>query len=92
MLLSIWISSELPFGEDEQHAFLVHAQAGAGGGGGADVGSGLIFHGSVGYGYRISERLDLTLEYGRLEASKGTFEAESFLAGLSWNLNQVFFR
>ena len=82
----------MPFPDDERHALFFGAEAGAGGGGGADVGSGLVFHFGAGYRYDLTRDLALELEFGKVEASQGTFEAESFQLGVTWKLNRPWLR
>lgn len=80
-----------PFGDDA-HSFSVTGEAGAGGGGGVDVGDGLIFHLSAGYRFAFGERLSFLFDIGKVEASDGSFEGESYTFGLAWHLPRAYFR
>ncbi len=76
----------------EGHAFFAGGEIGAAGGAGVDVESGLIYHASGGWRYEFGERTFVTLELGRVEADRGSFEAGSLIAGLGWNLARAYAR
>ena len=73
----------------ERHHFRVGGETGAGGGGGVDVASGLLFHFSGGYRYDLGRSTSVSLEFGKAEASRGTFEAESWTFGLGVDLQRA---
>ncbi len=72
--------------------FYVQYHAGAAGGGGADVASGLIHEFSAGWRYRVRPSFDFGLEFGKLEADRGTFEGQSIAATFSWQLSRPLLR
>ncbi len=76
----------------EGHAFFVAGELGAAGGARVDVESGLIYHASGGWRYEFGERTFATLEFGRVEADRGSFEAGSLIAGLGWTLARAYAR
>ena len=75
-----------------RHHFGLSAEAGAGGGGGVDVGSGLIAHLAAGWRYDLSDDFQIDLEFGKVEANHGSFEAESISFGVIWNLSRALLR
>jgi len=74
----------------EQHSFHVRGEMGAAGGAGVDVGSGLIYTVSAGYRYRMGKHLFFQAEAGKVEADRGSFEAELWQLGIGWHLGRAF--
>jgi len=77
---------------DSPHAFSVLGEIGAAGGGDVDVGSGLIYAGSVGYRYRIAERVHLLAEYGFTKSDNGPYEANHTKVGIGWSIARPAYR
>lgn len=77
---------------DERHHFSISMEAGAGGGGGMDVGSGLIWQFHSGWRYDLSERTALSAEFGYMQPNRGSFAAETFQIGWTWDLNRAVLR
>ena len=88
----VGIAYEYFLPENKDHSFLLRAETGAAGGGGVDVGSGLVYTATAGYRYHISERFFAQAEIGKLEADRGSFEAESWQLGFGMNLGRVYRR
>ncbi|MFT5292044.1 MAG: hypothetical protein ACI8QS_002849 [Planctomycetota bacterium] len=78
--------------EDENHNFSLSMEGGAGGGGGMDVGSGLIWQWQAGWRYELTEQSSVSAEFGNMQPNHGTFEAETFQLGFTWNLNRAVLR
>jgi hypothetical protein len=77
---------------DERHHFFVSGLAGAGGGGGMDVGSGLLYQAGAGYRYEWTDTTSLLVEWGYTQPDRGSFQAETFEIGVSWDLQRAFLR
>ncbi len=67
-------------------------EAGAAGGGNVDVGSGLVFHSAAGLAIDLTRSTFVQLEWGKTEASDGTFEAEAITLSLGWTLQRPVLR
>jgi hypothetical protein len=81
-----------PFANARFHTVTVRGELGAGGGGDVDVRSGLIYHMAAGWRFQYSRDLALNLEYGVVDADRGTFHGESLTVGISYALNRAVLR
>lgn len=72
--------------------FYVQYHAGAAGGGGADVGSGLVHEFAAGWRYQVRPSFGMGLEFGKLEADSGSFEAQSVAVTFSWSVTRPLLR
>ena len=84
------VAYEYDFPENEDHAFVLRGEVGAAGGGGVDVGPGLVYSATAGYRYHYSRRVFFQAEIGKLEADRGSFEAESWLLGIGVKLDRAY--
>ena len=75
---------------DERHHFFAYGEVGAGGGGDMDVGSGIIYQVGAGYRYEVTEATSLLVDWGFTQPDRGSFEAETFQIGISWDLHRAF--
>jgi len=57
-----------------------------------DVGSGLIYQAHAGYRYELTEKASLSVEWGYMQPDRGSFEAETFQIGISWDLHRAFLK
>lgn len=66
----------------------LHFEGGPAGGGGADLESGLIGVFSGGVGIPITDRVLFHLDWGKMEASQGSWEAEAVTTGITWRVQR----
>ena len=78
--------------DDWRHVFSLTGEVGAAGGGGIDVGSGLIYQVGAGYRFEWTDRLSIGLNFGKMEANEGSFNAEAYTVSVLWNLNRARYR
>ncbi len=88
----VGIAYEYFLPDSKEHSFLIRGEVGAGGGGGVDVGSGLIYSATAGYRYHVTDSVFFQGEIGKLEADRGSFEAESWQLGIGVDLGRTYAR
>jgi len=81
-----------PFQNARFHTVTLRGEAGAGGGGDVDLRSGLLYHVAAGWRFQYSRDLAINVDYGVVEADRGTFHGESLTVGLSYVLNRAVLR